>query len=90
VNDDKIVACLVRDRRKHIDAKLVCVTTDNALAYKVGAKGFTVIDPAEDDRLPDETDPREAPRRAVPMRPGRRTSRGALAVVTPLSGRTRP
>jgi len=49
----------------HADETVVCVTTDNTLAYKVDAKGFTVVDPAEKDRLPDEPDPSEVEKREL-------------------------
>jgi hypothetical protein len=40
VNDDKIVACMVRDAVVHAGVPFVCVTSDNALGYKVDGAGI--------------------------------------------------
>lgn len=60
VNDDKLLACMIRDHLKYPDAVLVCVTADIALAFKVEAKGFVVIEPLDADRVSDGLDPAQA------------------------------
>ena len=65
VNDDKIVACMLRDRQSDPDAQLVCVTSDNALAFKAEHAGFEVVHPPEEMRLPDEPDPVERENRQL-------------------------
>jgi predicted ribonuclease YlaK len=65
VNDDKIVGCMVRDAVVHPGVPLVCVTSDNALGYKVDGAGFEVVEPPEDVRLPDEPDQAEREKREL-------------------------
>ena len=65
VNDDKIVACMVRDAVVHAGVPLVCVTSDNALGYKVDGAGFDVVEPPEDMRLVDEPDAAEREKREL-------------------------
>lgn len=63
VNDDKIVACMVRDAGAHPGVPLVCVTPDLGLSYKVEGAGFEAVEPPDDLRLPDEPDPAEREKR---------------------------
>jgi len=65
VNDDKIIACMLRDTKAAPDVPLVCVTPDNALAFKADAAGFEVVAPPEEARLPDEPDAAEREKREL-------------------------
>ncbi|MCA9584491.1 MAG: hypothetical protein KC657_03950 [Myxococcales bacterium] len=64
VADDRIVACILRDRRKDPQVPLVCVTSDNTLAFKAEAAGIDVIDPPG-PRLADEPDATELENREL-------------------------
>jgi len=65
VNDDKIVACMLRDAKNAPGMVLVCVTSDNTLSFKVEAAGFEAMSPPETMRLADELDPSEQEKRQL-------------------------
>lgn len=65
VNDDKIIGCMLRDQQSDAGASLVCVTSDNTLAFKAEEAGFPVVEPPEDKRLVDEPDPAERENRQL-------------------------
>jgi hypothetical protein len=64
-NDDKFVACMLRDRARYPDAEFICVTADSALAYKADAKGFLVVEVPDSYRLPPEPDDKELENREL-------------------------
>jgi hypothetical protein len=64
-NDDKFVACMLRDRVTYPDAEFICVTADSALAYKADAKGFLVVEVPDSYRLQPEPDDKELENREL-------------------------
>lgn len=65
INDDRFLACLIRDRDKLPDAELVCVTADNPLAFKCDGRAIQVVEPSKEDRLADEPDEQEKENREL-------------------------
>jgi len=65
VNDDKFIACVLRDRIACPGMTLICVTADNALAYKAEGQGIRVLEPPEECKLPDEPDEAQVELRAL-------------------------
>ncbi|GMV17324.1 MAG: hypothetical protein AMXMBFR56_55480 [Polyangiaceae bacterium] len=59
VNDDRFLACILRDRAQVTDANVVCVTADGLLVFKADAQGIPVVEPRNIDRLADEPDEQE-------------------------------
>lgn len=65
INDDKIVACMLRDAKTAPDTPLVCVTSDNALGFKADAAGFEVVAPPDEMRVAEEPDQAEREKRQL-------------------------
>lgn len=59
VSDDRLLACILRDRVMLPDVDVACVTADGPLIFKADAQSIPVVEPREADRLVDEPDDQE-------------------------------
>ena len=65
VNDDKFLACILRDRTKYPGMNLICVTADIALAVKAEGLGVQVVKPPDECKLAEEPDEAQMEIRAL-------------------------
>jgi hypothetical protein len=65
--DDRLIACMLRDASSSA-VQIACATADNALAFKVEAQGFRVVELSDEYKLAEEPDETEQENRELKRR----------------------
>ncbi|MCL2778793.1 MAG: PIN domain-containing protein [Polyangiaceae bacterium] len=65
VADDRLIACILRDRRQYPNVPVVCVTSDILLTCMADGFDIAVVCPPADQRLADEPDETELEKREL-------------------------
>jgi rRNA-processing protein FCF1 len=59
INDDRVLAAVIDYKRTNTADPVVVVTCDLGMSLKAKSRGIRVLEPADDDKLREEADPRD-------------------------------